>query len=225
MRWLIALIASGLAASPQAFTIYQHSDLGNATVETRIIAQRSDGSHVAVKHMAGLGYDDRLLIQVAAGKQARILDEVKAVSTQRIDMASYSKTQGGMWDPASGGCTKPIVGTAEGGGTILEKDTIAGIAVNKLQMQPGFFVWMAPALNCQEMQSQLTGGATLTTSSVVWGEPDTSLFSVPADYAEMFPSAALRLRLALMGKAQAGKVEQLVANYQRLDAKYLANRP
>jgi hypothetical protein len=212
MHWLIALIASGLAASPQAYTIYQHSDLGNAKVETRIVAQRGDGSHVAVKHLAGPGYDDRLLILVAAGTQARVLDEVKAVSTQRIDMAIYSKTQGGIWDPASG-CTKPLAGTAEGGGTILEKDTIAGIAVNKVQMQPGFFVWLAPALNCQEMKSQLTGGFTLTTSSVVWGEPDASLFAVPAGYAEMLPSAALRLRLVRMGKAPADKVEQLVANY------------
>jgi hypothetical protein len=114
---------------------------------------------------------------------------------------------------------------AEGGGTILESDTIAGIAVNKLQMQPGFFVWLAPALNCQEMKSQLTSGATLTTSSLVWGEPDASLFAVPAGYAEMMPSAAIRLRLVHMGKAPTDAVERLVTQYQRQDPKYLANRP
>ena len=125
MHWLIALIASGLAASPQAFTIYQHYELGNSADLTRIVAQRGNGSHVIAMHSIRLKNDDRTLINVPAGTQARVLDEVKAVSTQRIDIANNSKTLGRIWDPASG-CTKPLVGTAEGGGTILDKDTIAG---------------------------------------------------------------------------------------------------
>jgi len=41
----------------------------------------------------------------------------------------------------------------------------------------------------------------------------------------MLPSAAERLRLVHMGLVPADDLERMVVRYQKMDAKYLANRP
>jgi hypothetical protein len=78
-----------------------------------------------VKHNSHLQHDDRDLINLPAGTEARVLDEVQAVSTFRIDTASYLKTWGTPRD-SSTGCVRLLTGTSVDVSAVLETDTISG---------------------------------------------------------------------------------------------------
>lgn len=223
------------SASGQAYTIYQHLETGSdspapLTNETRIIAQRSDGSRVVSKHDLHLLYVDREIVLIPQQLQIKVSDEVKAMSTVKVEASTYMKSWGTPRDPASG-CTTPLPGgKTETVNTILGTETISGVETNKVQVQPNFVVWMAPALNCQEMKHLIsfTDGkpstTTLYTDQVTWGEPDPALFAVPSDYSEVAPSEAQRLRLVHIGAPQ-DVINRRVQHWQQLDPRYLANRP
>jgi hypothetical protein len=225
-----------VSAASRAFTIYKHlaakTDTPHPiTVETRIIAQRSDGSHLEAKHDLRNPFEDRVIVSVPEGVEKKVFDEVKAMSTLKVDIATYMKTWGTSRDPASG-CTKPFNGaTGEYPNKVVGSANLQGIETNKVQTGPTFFVWVAPSMNCQEIAHEVIWATDATPSTtrlyldkVVWGEPDASLFAVPAGYTELSPSEAVRARLTAVARP-ADRIEQQVAMWKRMDARYLANRP
>jgi hypothetical protein len=228
-----------LAASvpPQpAFTAVAEERVGAGEGETRLVhihtyAVRGDQS-VAERFAGPRPDDQRREISLASGLMQRVDDTSLAVSTQQVSAETVAERPATRLDPRSD-CT---VITASGARlyTLGDRGKILGVEVVEVKDAQGSR-WLAPSLGCFEMRRKLqrTDSSGRVTSvnlyevkSMNLGEPDPSLFAIPASYREVPPSElsrlwCLRRDCRLTPDQQKAVAEQAA----RLDAQYHAHRP
>ncbi len=226
------------ATSPQPATIEQHTEITGpnagkaAVIEVRTIALRSDGSRADIIREPRKGWIMRRL-SFADGKMQTVYDEVKSVSTSQLSAAENQNRWKASPEP-SANCATPISGNRQPHpSVVLGRDSRFGLPVVKIRNESNLTLWMAPSLGCVALDYAVdwdsahpgTNTSVLKLDSVTLGEPNASLFDVPATYAEMLPSQAEALHLRYASVPESG-VQKLVANVAATDDRfYASHRP
>jgi hypothetical protein len=196
----------------------------------RLMAYRSDGSNVTKSiPLNGLpDFGDRSLTLRPQGQRVYILDALKLKSTTAS--AALKAEPPALDSVCSGG--------AKHGMTFVKTDVYAGYDTFVYTIksttpdgdQQTVTRWLAPALQCRDIQSTLVLTEPSGTVknfhnyavSIVEGEPDPALFAIPDGYTEVAPSEMESRRAAALGRPlQSGGMNML----QHRDEVYQKSRP
>ena len=226
------------AAKPvQPFTIQQHDEVKEtnvgyaANIEVRTIAVRGDGSRVQVIREPGKGWVSRE-IRFITGLYQTVYDEVRVVSTVQLTTEEQLRRLNSPADPANN-CLTTMDGTQAKSVNVLQgEESRFGIRVNRILQGDGFTVWKAPSLGCTTVEHYVdwkpahpgTNTSRLLVDSIVLGEPEPNLFTVPGDYLELPPSQAVERHLRFASIPESG-VQRLVDNWAKRDPYYASHRP
>jgi hypothetical protein len=157
-------------------------------------ATRSDGSYVVVRQVerAGESFLAADIHFIQEKKIVRVIGDIKATETAFPSPSSPTAAGLNLLNPTTS-CKQPFVGTLPEP-QVIGEETMLGYEV--IHLKSGVIdQWLAPDLGCEELKSELNAttnaGKAVTAeriaTSVVLGEPNPALFTIPADYTEMSP--------------------------------------
>jgi hypothetical protein len=156
---------------------------------------RSDGSTAEIMRRQDPNknwVNMKVITDAGSAKRMSLDPTTRSITTYSLPQSSFS-----LAEPST--CR---TGTGAQHSTILGYDVVK--VEEKANSMPGdtssYESWRAPALDCFPMYESASptadlNGPTRTTRQVVFlieGEPASSLFSIPADYTERSPSAAMK---------------------------------
>jgi hypothetical protein len=160
--------------------------------ETYTVAFRADGSSVK---------DSRRQLAVGRGYEIRSVTDVAGLRRMVVDYATNSTTTYGLLpsyaatlrNAASSCDTKPVEEATILGYAVVHTTTVHTFPGINPESAVKLERWEAPALNCFALREVVTFGTRgahneTTVLSVIPGEPDPTLFSVPSDFIERAPS-------------------------------------
>jgi hypothetical protein len=189
-------------------TLYKYPSGEYATQLTTKFAIRSDGSNVRIRQEVladGTTNEIKGLLDVPA-KAGMTTDELThSITTVHYDDASLAKY---TTKPGSCAVDSPAESAQILGYTVL-KSTREGPKTPDGERRT--VRWVAPALDCYALKKTLliakAGGPLLPVTlsevrSIVPGEPDPSLFAIPADRTERAPSEVFAERQMLKNEPQ-----------------------
>jgi hypothetical protein len=178
----------------------------------RLLAVRSDGSSVTVslppegdlKSLPQFG--DRAVYLRPQQQYVYLLDKLKLKTTSPLKSSSLVPPTNPTCLPVDGGRSR-LVGTDTVLGWpayVYELNHTAENGSKEITTR-----WLAPALNCREIQGRLEIRSESRPDKTLWNravsltvsEPDPTLFAVPDDYREVSPGEMERERAKSLGRA------------------------
>jgi hypothetical protein len=200
--WSGKLRAQGESA---AFTVEylnkSYDRTTNSEVTSRVIvyARRSDGSYVELTlRVNNEPRGVKRVVDTASWRAIAVDPLTRSTTTYRLTEAEVRHLQA-----PRGACTEHPGLTLD---PTAQHPILGYDVVHFTGKLPGsehsIEKWYAPALNCLLLRAEwYTDGFrnTQVTSSIVLGEPDASLYTIPGDYVERTPSEVLALASAQQG--------------------------
>src|SRR5947209_4353442 len=212
------------------FTLRQETRMFDAKndgllIDIKTVARRSDGARVEIGHIFGTrglqAGDNARKIALPDGEVLTAYDHLRAAT--RWDSAEARKRQRDMLFNIPGGC----VGSKEqsiGKETIMGHETVAVVWPGPIE--PRVTQWRALDLNCEALRARIEDKQPdgtykvhneISTVSLVPGEPDPTLFSVPQDYKDLKPSEIMHNEIVKLGGNSNPDLEKQA---QQSDAQY-----
>ncbi len=226
----------GQSAAPRkAFTVVLNEvqrslRTGHRFDESQLYAARSDGSTVEANTERGPGQFIKTVTLIPDKKQVVVAEPVRYLSTEILSDGAAARYRMGPPDATCATNRFLMNGASR---RVIGQDVFLGFPVLRIeQSSRGMRIesWQAPGLDCYPLRTvtewraedgSVTGRTELTAAQVMTGEPDASLFGIPADFAEAAPSEVTRQVASLekvpccvpLGRAQ-----------QALDRRYYDSR-
>jgi hypothetical protein len=210
--------ASATKLPVPALTAHYHEQLDNThrrrTGPSWTVAYRGDGaraeSRTFFKRDDGAPYKIRREIWFPDGRKLLVFDSDKVVSSFSFPATAYEHWKNTThYDPVRG-CVATLLGTVMGTAIGNEQRSAIESIHARYNRASDFESWRAPSLGCLELGRKAVflnaNGSVSDTSELILefvtqGEPDLSLFTVPAEYEEVTPSEANR-RVLVRNKAE-----------------------
>ena len=230
---------SAAAAPQQPFTVYSHEEFVSPQHPRYIInrftfAIRKDGSTSRSVEQTETGFKRRDVERFHENLGLVILDDVAVVSTYHLPPGDADRRMSIRLDPATD-CREAFMGGKVNTLTFLGTETrVNGMRADKFKTGMGIIQYRYPDIGCEPLEShfdwQNPGTSETFIDSIVPGDPDPSLFSAPANYAETKPSEAYLKQANEGGPNHAGypaalkakQVGMIQMHAAKTDAKYLA---